>query len=196
MARQNRMSTVLLAAALATLGLVSACGDDGSTSTPRGASMQGAHNAQDVAFTSGMIPHHQQAVEMADLVLGRDVSAELKALAQQIKAAQGPEVQQMAGWMQGWGEQLPGEHGVGHGMAMSDGMLTEPEFSDLGAAKGTAFARLFLQGMVRHHQGAVAMAREQLAKGQDAKVKALAQAVVSGQTAEITLMERMLADLG
>jgi uncharacterized protein (DUF305 family) len=195
MARRPRTRTLLLALALAALGVVAACGDDSSTTTPKGASTQGAHNAQDVAFTSEMIPHHQQAVEMADLVLGRDASAELKALAQQVKAAQGPEIQQMAGWLQAWGEQLPGEHGVGHGMAMSDGMLTEAEFSDLDAAQGTAFARQFLEGMIRHHQGAVAMAREEIAQGQDAKVKALAQAVVSGQTAEITLMQRMLADL-
>lgn len=185
---------LLTAAGLALLGLLTACGDDADTARSSASASQGAHNAQDVAFAQDMIPHHQQAVEMADLALAKDgLSAELIALARQIKAAQDPEIQRMTGWLEEWDEDVPGEHGAGHGGAAADGMLSEEEFRALEAADGEAFERAFLTGMIAHHEGAVAMAQEQLAKGQDARVKALAQAVISGQTAEITAMRSMLA---
>lgn len=183
-----------MAVALA-LAAASGCGGDGTTAA-RPSSTASVHNTQDVAFASGMVPHHQQAVAMSDLVLERAASAELTALARQIKAAQGPEIERMTGWLREWGEPVPGEHGLGHGAATADGMLDEQAFAALDAATGTAFARSFLEGMIGHHEGAVDMAQEQLAKGQDVRVKALAQAVISGQTAEIALMKRMLAALG
>ena len=178
---------------LALMGLLTACGDDESSTLPKGGASQGAHNAQDVGFAQGMIPHHQQAVEMADLALAKKVSPQVNGLARQIKAAQGPEIEQMTEWLQGWGEDLPGEHGAGHGGAMADGMLSEEQFQALEKAEGKAFEVAFLEGMVAHHEGAVKMAEDQLAKGQDVRVKALAQAVVSAQTEEIKAMKVLLA---
>ena len=184
---------LLAAAGLALLGLLTACGDDADTAAPGSSASQGAHNAQDVAFAQDMIPHHQQAVEMADLALAkRGLSAELIALARQIKAAQDPEIQRMTGWLEEWDEDVPGEHGAGHGAAMADGMLTEEQFAALGKAEGKAFEVAFLDGMIAHHEGAVAMAEEELTEGQDARVKALAQAVVSAQTEEIRTMRALL----
>jgi len=189
------MKTRLLvpAVGLALLGLLTACGDDESTTAPKGGATQGTHNAQDVQFAQDMIPHHQQAVEMADLALAKDVSAQVTALARQIKAAQGPEIERMTGWLQEWDEDVPGEHGAGHGTAMGEGMLSEEQFRALQQADGKDFEVAFLDGMIAHHEGAVAMAEDELAKGQDVRVKALAQAVVSGQTAEITAMKTMLS---
>lgn len=176
---------------LALLPLLAGCGGDDAPSAQPSATQQ-AHNAQDVAFAQQMIPHHEQAVAMADLALARSVPPELTALATRIKAAQAPEIAQLTGWLQEWGESPMSGHGM-HDMA--GGMLSDDQLAALEAAQGAAFAKLFYEGMVGHHEGAVAMAQEQLAKGSDARVKALAQAVVVGQTAEIAEMKALLAKM-
>jgi uncharacterized protein (DUF305 family) len=163
----------------------------GPASTSDGGSAT-VHNQADITFASTMVPHHQQAIEMADMALTQASSAEVKNLATQIKAAQDPEIATMTGWLTGWGAApMPsGDHDMG-GMGM-DGMMSAEEMTALENASGTAFDRMWLQLMVKHHEGAVAMARTQLSQGQSPDAKTLAQAVIDGQTKEIATMTALL----
>lgn len=152
---------------------------------------QGDHNPADVTFAASMVPHHQQAIEMADLALVQASSGDVRRLATEIKAAQGPEIASMTGWLTGWGAApMPGDHDMG-GAGM-DGMMSAQEMSALKDQSGAAFDRMWLQMMVRHHEGAVAMARTQLSEGRDPAAKALARAVMDGQTKEIATMNALL----
>ncbi len=151
-------------------------------------------NAADRMFAMMMIPHHQQAVEMADLILGKEgIDDRVVALAQRIKDAQGPEIV-MKGWLQDWGTPYD-DSMAGHDMGMDDGMLSEEEMAELASATGVEATRLFLTGMIAHHEGAVAMAQVVIAGGQDPKVIELAQQVIDGQSAEISEMNEILATL-
>lgn len=171
-----------------------------ATSTPSyGPAASGPHNAQDATFLTDMIPHHTQAVEMADMALSRETDAGVKALATQIKAAQGPEISQMSGWLVGWGKPVPAGSGMGHdmsGMASSDGMMSNDEMAMLDHATGTEFAKLFLTGMTRHHEGAVTMAQAELSTGQNPEAKTLASKIIAAQNKEITTMKALLTKLG
>lgn len=160
------------------------------------------HNAQDVAFTQGMIPHHQQAVEMSDMALAQASSAKVKDLATRIKAAQGPEIEKMKGWLSSWGEPVEAESGdtggmPGMGGAMDDmagmGMMTDAQMQEMQAARGAEFDRMFLTMMIRHHEGAVTMARTELDKGKFPPAKQLAQAIVDAQQKEISEMQGLLS---
>ena len=171
--------------------LGTACGDDDdqpAVQQPPAAD----HNDADVAFAQGMIPHHEQAIEMSDLALMQATNTDVKSLAQRIKDAQGPEVDQMKRWLQQWGRPVSGGH-AGH---MGSGMLSHGEMTELMKASGRAFDRMFLQGMIRHHEGAVTMAQEELQKGQHAEAKQLAQRIVDSQRAEINEMQALLQRLG
>ncbi len=200
-----RRPLALAAAGLALVLAVSACGSDHSGdhggSGDASASVA-TGRAADIAFAQLMIPHHEQAVEMADMALARVTSPEVRALAVQIKAAQDPEIAQMRSWLSEWGApaQMPGmEHGSddhsGHdmgGMSMS-GMMTADDMAALEAATGDVFDRMWLQMMIEHHVGAVAMADQVLAAPDDSRVEKLARAVIAGQRAEIAEMKGLLA---
>lgn len=213
-------------AALTALLTVSACGtspntsghdmngtsgmNQGSTSTAPAPSAAGTHNAADVTFATDMIPHHAQAVVMAGMAASTATNTDIKTLAAAIKAAQGPEIATMSGWLAGWGQTVPtsGGHdmsamGGSTGSSMggstaggsTGGMMSDQEMAGLGNATGGAFDRMWLQMMTRHHQGAVSMARTQLAAGQNPAATSLAQSIIDGQTAEIATMTRLLATL-
>lgn len=160
-------------------------------------------NATDVSFAQGMIPHHAQAVEMADMAIATSTNADVLALAKQIKSAQNPEIETMTGWLQTWGQAVPSTAsmaGGGHDMTnmsgmMMDGMMSEADMKRLESSKGTAFDRLWLELMIQHHEGAVRMAKDELADGKNSDAKALAQAIITGQQAEITKMNALLAAL-
>jgi uncharacterized protein (DUF305 family) len=177
----------------------SASGTPAAGAAPAGPPAAGPHNDADVAFATGMIPHHAQAIQMADLAASRAASAEVKKLAAEVKAAQGPEIAQLSGWLSGWGKPVPAtggsmamDHGAGdHGGMV--GMMSEQEMTALGAASGAAFDAMWLQMMIKHHEGAVTMARTQLTEGSNADAKKLAQAIVDSQSAEITTMKGLLA---
>ncbi len=211
MMRRTRLSlpVLLLTGTLA----LTACGAgaDGPGTTSAGSSAttsassadsSSPHNTADVTFAAGMVPHHAQAIEMADLALTKASSAQVKSLAERIKAAQDPEITVMSSWLKGWGQPVPttgsdgmdGMAGMDHGEA--DGMMTDQEMADLGDASGTAFDRLWLQQMTKHHEGAVAMAKVELSDGAYPAAKALAQSVIDGQSKEISEMARMLKTLG
>ncbi|MFD9723351.1 DUF305 domain-containing protein [Streptomyces sp. NPDC059072] len=170
-----------------------------AASAPASASAgQGGHNAADAAFAKGMIPHHRQAVEMADLAPSRAESAEVKQLAEQIKKAQDPEIKTLSGWLTSWGEQVPAEgamdhsgHGAG-GDGGSGGMMTAEEMDQLKQASGKAFDTAFMRLMIKHHDGAVAMARTEKADGTFPEAKTMADAIITSQTAEIDRMKGLL----
>lgn len=160
------------------------------------------HNGADVEFSQQMIPHHQQALEMAALAPSRAKSQEVKDLAADIEAAQDPEIQTMSDWLKGWDEDVPngmGGHKMGDGSTMGDdpmgeGMMSEDEMSELKDAKGAEFDRLFLTMMIKHHEGAIAMAKDEQSAGENPHAVALAKRIESAQAAEIKLMKRLLAE--
>ncbi|NNM47844.1 DUF305 domain-containing protein [Knoellia koreensis] len=171
------------------MGSMSGQGSMGSTSSVTTAAQQ---NEADVSFATGMIPHHQQAVQMADLALKQSSTQEVKSLATKIKQAQDHEIQTMSSWLKAWGKPVPtGMSGGMEGMSM-DGMMTEQEMNELAKATDVAFDRMWLTMMVKHHQGAVKMAETEVANGQNADAKRLAQEIIRAQNAEITEMTRLL----
>lgn len=196
-------------AAVSAVLLLAACGGgsgdgghDGHAAPSAAASVPasaGAHNAQDVAFAQGMIPHHQQALDMARLAASRASSAQVKALAARIEKAQDPEIRTMTGWLKAWGEQVPGADGsempgMDHPSSHSGmpGMMGEQDMAGLQKASGKDFDRMFLTMMVAHHQGALEMARTEQAKGAYGPAKKTAGDIVAGQSAEIAEMKGLL----
>ncbi|MFC5676595.1 DUF305 domain-containing protein [Aeromicrobium endophyticum] len=169
----NRIMAMLAALPLV---LAAACSSSGAD-----------HNDADVAFAQQMVPHHQQAVEMADLAKGADASADVTALAAQIRTAQAPEIAIMKEWLDDWDAST--SHG---GHDMGDGMMSDADMTELGTLAGTAFDRAWLTMMIAHHEGAVTMARTELANGKDADAKKLAQAIVDSQEKEIATMKGLL----
>lgn len=158
-------------------------------------------NATDVAFARGMIPHHGQAVQMADMALDVSTNAEVRALADQIKAAQSPEIEQLTAWLTAWGQDAPDPNAMmedemnqSDGMVMS-GMMSAADMARLGNSAGTEFDRMFLEMMVVHHEGAIEMAEQELDEGKYQPTKDLAAAVIAGQQAEIGEMNALLAAL-
>ena len=149
-------------------------------------------NEADAMFASMMIVHHEQAVEMSDIVLAKEgVDPRVVDLAERIKAAQGPEIDQLQGWLDDWGVDGGDAGDMDHG----DGMMSADDLAALDAAAGPEASRLFLEQMIVHHEGAVEMAEAQVAEGENADAVALAQDIVDAQTAEIAEMKEMLGTL-
>jgi uncharacterized protein (DUF305 family) len=155
--------------------------------------------AADVAFMQGMIGHHAQALEMVDLLETRTTSDAMKLLAERIAVSQADEIQMMREWLKDRGAAAPGEHAHhAHDAALMPGMLTPQEMAQLAAARGPAFDRLFLEYMIRHHEGALVMVRELFATpgaGQEAEIYAFASDVDADQRMEIIRMAGMLKEL-
>lgn len=145
---------------------------------------------RDLMFAVMMIPHHQQAIDMSELALERSGDAELRALAEQIRDAQAPEIEQMQGWLDAAGAGAATDFDMS-GMGMGMGMLGADEFEALEQATGSEFDRLWLEGMIAHHEGAILMTR-MIQDSDNAEVRALADSIVESQTDEIEQMEEML----
>jgi uncharacterized protein (DUF305 family) len=201
MRRNIRIAAVLVAATTTLTACVNintgsdepAAGDSATTSSE--------HNEADVEFATDMIPHHAQAVRMADMAEARAGSAELRSLAADIEDAQGPEIELMAGWLESWGEEVPdtdaGHMGMDHdNMGGLDGdmpgMMSDEQLDALGEASGSPFDAMWLRMMIEHHEGAIEMARTEQAEGQNPDAIALAEDIEAAQTAEIATMEDML----
>lgn len=187
--------TALILLALFASVVLAACGSSNDNSTAGGT--EGSHNAADVTFAQGMIPHHRQAIEMARMA-DRAAAPEVKTLASRIQAAQDPEIETMSGWLRSWGEDVPSSstsmgHGGGHSSTSMPGMMSSDQMNDLMAKGGTAFDRAFLTMMTEHHQGAIEMARTEQAKGGYGPAKDLAGKIVKDQQAEIDQMAALLA---
>ena len=166
----------------------------GSTSTPSAAGSADASREGDISFAQMMIPHHEQAIEMADLVLGKEgVDQRVIDLAEAIQAAQRPEIERLQGWLADWGV-APGSESTGH-EGHGDGMMSADDMTALQNASGAEASRLFLEQMIVHHEGAVDMAQMQVDNGQNPDVIALAQDIIDAQTTEIQQMRDLLASL-
>ncbi|MGW0758178.1 DUF305 domain-containing protein [Streptomyces sp. NPDC002814] len=142
-------------------------------------------NAADVSFARMMIEHHTQALEMTELAPDRAESTKIKKLAERIAAAQKPEIEGMKGWLKTHGQK---ETGGGHDHATMPGMATEGQLSNLRKAKGKAFDQLFITLMITHHEGAVTMATEVKAQGNNVQIEEMADDTVAQQTSEINRM--------
>lgn len=216
------------AALAASAVFVSACSNTGTDSqpsasstsaaasaSPSAAGSDAAHNDADVMFAQGMIPHHQQAIEMGDMLVGKQgIDPEVISLANEIKNAQGPEIEQMQGWLQEWGVSsspapaptstaMPGHDMPGHQMPSGDmgdmpgmggghGMMSEADMAALQNAQGAEASRLFLTQMIAHHKGAIMMAQQEIDNGQFPAAVEMARNIVSSQQAEIDTMQGML----
>ncbi|MFJ8731106.1 DUF305 domain-containing protein [Streptomyces bauhiniae] len=183
--------------------LLAACGGEKDTGShaahgaPAASATADAHNAQDVTFAQGMIPHHQQALEMARLAPGHASSAEVKALAARIEKAQDPEIRTMTGWLKSWGEEPPMtgmDHSRHGGMAGMSGMMSADDMTALENSEGADFDKKFLTLMITHHQGAVEMAHTEKAKGRDGRATKMADDVIAAQSAEIKQMKGLLGE--
>jgi uncharacterized protein (DUF305 family) len=196
-----KRTTLIGAAALAALVVSAGCSSsDSGTQHPAGHSAPAsaavpsadAHNDADVTFAQHMIPHHQQAVEMSDTVLVKQgIDPRVTQLATSIKAAQGPEIQQMQGWLNQWGV-APMPSMSGHDVS---GMMSEKDMTALTDAQGVDASKLFLTQMMTHHEGAIAMAQTEIKDGQYPAAVAMAHAIVTGQQQEIDTMRGILATL-
>lgn len=182
--------------------LLSACGSDSSnssaglsSSTPAG-EVTGDFNAADVLFAQGMVPHHEQAVEMAALALdpAAGASAEIQALATQIQGAQDPEIELMTGWLQAWGQpmDMPGTDDMA-GTEGMDGMMSADDMAGLATLTGAEFDTAWAEMMIAHHEGAITQARTVKAAGSNADVLVLADEIIAAQQAEIDEMKALLA---
>lgn len=188
------MRRMFLALAVTAAVALGACGgaddpvvdDAGATTTAAGEE----RNDADVEFAQGMIAHHQQAVEMSDMVLERGENAEVKALAQRIKDAQTSEIELMQGWLSEWGED---EAAMDHDMP---GQMSEEDMAKLEEASGLELDKMFLEMMVPHHESAIEMAQTEVEDGESSDAKALAERVIEDQTAEIEEIKGLLAKLG
>jgi len=209
-----RKTLIISGIALASAVLLGACsGNDSmsgmqtSSSAPAMSGQQASHNADDVTFAQQMIPHHSQALEMAKLVPSRSTNPKVTDLASRIEKAQDPEIQQMQGWLTTWGagststmpsttgESMPGM-GTSSMPPMTSGsmpgMMSDADMKNLEQAKGAEFDKMWLDMMIKHHQGAIDMAKTELEKGSNADAKALAQKIIDAQQAEITEMQGLL----
>lgn len=200
----NRSSGRTIAAALLALS-AAACGTGTREIAPAApapaAAAQPRYEEADVRFLQGMIPHHAQALAMAALVPSRTDNQGVRLIAERIAVSQQDEIAAMQKWLRDHGLAVPevGEHQHHGDHVMMAGMLSPAELERLAAASGPAFDRLFLQYMIRHHEGALAMVRELLATpgaGQEVDIYRIASEVEADQMMEIERLRRLLAALG
>jgi uncharacterized protein (DUF305 family) len=207
--RPRRWLTAVLATVIAA-GLL-AVGGGLAVGLGIGRTPQPAADSVDAGFARDMSRHHLQAVEMADLATTRSTDSEVLRLAFDIASTQTNQVGRMQGWLTLWGLPLTSGQTMawmdagamsGHDMAaMSDGavmpgMATEAELAQLRSLSGTPFDVLFLQLMIRHHQGGLTMAQYGQQHATEAVVRELARSIAETQTAETTTMEQMLRAKG
>ena len=190
-------STRILLSGFTALALLAGCGgssvSDVADKAVDAAKEAVGFNDDDVMFAQMMIPHHEQAIEMADIALDPLVGASdaVKSLATRIKAAQDPEISKMKAFLTSWKERLTPDSSMDHG-DMMDGMLSADDIKKLSSLRGAEFDREWMNGMIEHHEGAIEMAKEVLEDGKDTAVKALATAVATAQDSEILEMKELL----
>jgi uncharacterized protein (DUF305 family) len=187
-------AAAILAAGAAAIFLA-ACGDSTSSdhatrssTTAAAPSEVATHSADDVVFAQNMIPHHEQAVEMAGLAQANTTNPDVIALANAISSAQLPEIQAFKAWLVQWDEPASAAHGA-TGMA---GMVDQATMDKLNALRGPEFDKLWLQSMIAHHQGAITMAQQEVAHGQNVDVVSMAKSIISTQQAEIDKMKQLV----
>ncbi|BCJ75200.1 hypothetical protein CS0771_47440 [Catellatospora sp. IY07-71] len=201
----HAVRTAAIAVALFATAAVSSCAGVQSAQSPAmpaiaQPSPTQQFNDADVQFLQQMIVHHQQALMMARMAAARAANADVKQLAGQIEQEQAPEIEQMSTWLQQWGKPVPS---MGPGMAMPSmsppmghGMMPSmrpmPDMGPMQNMSGERFDQMFLQMMIAHHEGAIAMAKAELATGANPAVKQLAEKIQASQSAQIEQMRQML----
>lgn len=185
------------ALALALTAVLAACGSDDhskSTSAASETTAPGGFNTADVEFAQGMIAHHEQAIEMAEIALDPNVGAgpEVIDLATRIKGAQDPEVQLMTGWLTAAGKPVAMDTSDGHDMSSMDGMMTAEQMDEMAGLTGPEFDQMWLEMMIAHHEGAITQSETVKADGTNADVLALADQIITAQQGEITEMQALL----
>jgi uncharacterized protein (DUF305 family) len=188
------ITAVALAGAISLAGCTINLGGNDSNGMMDGGMMgnnksASAFSGTDIMFAQMMIPHHQQAVDMSTLAETHTTNPEILALAKQIKDAQAPEIKQMTSWIESSGAGMD----MGHDMGMG-GMLTEEQMTALGKAQGAEFDKLYLEGMIGHHEGALQMAT-MIESSSNSEAKELAANIIKSQSAEIEKMKQMLEAL-
>jgi len=194
----RRLRYGAVAVALALVAVLGGCSDGGRGSADSAASVAPTFNKADVKFAQTMVPHHEQAIEMSDLILAKsEVASEVTKLAHQVKDAQGREMTTMTGFLTAWNQPLIPDHSAEADEHHWDaeGMLTPEEMQELTTADGRTGQQLFLEGIIEHHKGAIAMVQDEIDNGQNPDALKLAQAIKDRQTAEIETMEGVLASL-
>lgn len=175
------------AIALSACSTTSNAGTTGSSSTA-----SAVFNKADVSFATDMAAHHQQAVEMSQMLLDKsDIDPRVVTLAQAITDAQGPEIKQMKSWLSDWGQ----KSGSMTGMDMSGTLMSDSDMNDLKNSTGPAASKLFLTQMTVHHTSALVMAKTEVDSGKNAGAVKLAKTIISTQTTEISTMSDILASL-
>ena len=207
----DNTSTRVLSALALSLALgagLTACGNDDTDRPSQTEVSTTEHNEADVAFATDMIQHHAQALSMVDLTLDRPLDPEVQALAEDVRAAQAPEIETMADWLTKWGEEVP-ETMRDHANSgddtgdMSDtmdnmdhgdmpGTMTAEDMDALENASDAEFQDMWLEMMVEHHEGAVEMAETEQADGQFKDAVDLAGQIVDAQKQEIDAMKDLL----
>jgi uncharacterized protein (DUF305 family) len=181
------MRRILLALVAAIL--LAACNQGGQEQETAPATP--APNDADITFTQNMIPHHQQAIDMAKLVDSHTDRPELGKLADSIVSSQSREITQMQGWLRSWGKPAtPSEGHGGHGDIEMPGMMSEADMSRLMESTGTEFDLGFVEMMAAHHQGAIDMANTELKDGSLPQVTRLAEQIIDTQQAEIDQLQQ------
>ena len=193
----RRWVLIIGAAALAALVTMTACSNKSATSGTSSAGSSAAstptpatsaHNQADVTFAQNMIPHHEQhCIQMSDIILGKQgIDPRVVQLANQIKAEQGPEIQQMRSWLSQWNQPT---------ISMAPGMMSDQDMTALKNAQGVDASKQFLTGMIQEHQAAIAMAQDEIKSGQYPPAVALANSIVTNHQQQITTMQGILASL-
>lgn len=189
---------------IALTATLAACGSDDSSSTattpaavteaPTGSGASTTLNDADIEFAQGMIAHHEQAVEMAEIALDPNVgaSAEVTDLATRIQGAQEPEIEQMTAWLTAAGESTAMDLSEGHDMSEMEGMMSAEQMDAMANATGTEFDQMWLAMMIAHHEGAVSQSQTVKSNGSNADVLALADQIITAQEGEIAEMQALL----
>ncbi len=188
-----RRAIVAVTASLATVALAAGCsgtdsrtGHSSSATAGHSSGATAGYDSADVMFAQMMIPHHRQAVEMADLAPQRAGNPTIRKLADQIRGAQDPEIRTMTSWLKSWGEPVSSQMKMGPG----EGIMSDADMAKLKAAKGKDFDMMFARMMIAHHKGAISMARTELKNGRDTAAKKLAGRIIRSQSAEITTLQK------
>ncbi|GAA0984356.1 hypothetical protein ENKNEFLB_04020 [Nocardioides aquaticus] len=210
--RSNRTTRAVSATALGlTLALTAAAcggGDTGGETSAQASATE--HNDADVAFASEMLQHHAQALTMVDLTMERELDPEVRQLADDIRAAQAPEIETFTDWLIDWDEEVPStvrdhanaDHGDGEAGEATDGMdagamdmpgmMSAADMTALEDAPDSAFQDRWLELMIEHHSGAIDMAQAELQQGRYQPAIDLAEEIADSQAGEIEAMETLL----
>lgn len=179
-------------AALLVAGAVASCSSDHNSAPAAQSTQQSDHNADDIAFARSMVPHHEQAIVMAQMVPTNTTNQQVIDLSTAIVATQAPEIQAFRSWLMQWPDAQDNGHDAGGHGAQMPGMVDPATMNRLQSLTGPEFDRLWLTSMIDHHRGAIAMSQDEIAHGKNPDVIYLARRIVAAQQAEIDQMKKML----